>query len=457
MPILTFSSRLPLCGWPILAGVLAVSFHLLTTIDLLGTSLRAGASDLLLPPLLLWAAVSLQPGMMTSLLARLRGLWLWMAALSGSVLLALIIGRLHMGEWSSWALVNKSVGWVLLLGYTVLGVCVVTAGGNTAVRAFLRFFLVAGWIGSALSLLAFLAFHFNLLDTLKIEGGYHRLRGAFDNPNAFGFALVIGLLAQTSHHGTSRLFPWPVDLLGKAILWIGIFYSGSRSAWLGAAAGFAALAILRGFSFRDLVIEIGLAFLLERLSYYLFYGGVLFWHRGGISGLFWHWGDVGGHPDSSTMPDWGVTGSYVFREAVVQDSGFAHRVLISQQAVESWLSSPILGIGLGSFFWEQLRHGQAVPAAIHTSALWVLTEMGLVGLILFSAFFVWVLTSAWPTARRPGFPLSTALFAIILATAAASIGLEILYQRYLWFILGLAMASQVFQASPTAKEGASPA
>ncbi|HXH25694.1 MAG TPA: hypothetical protein VNI78_10620, partial [Vicinamibacterales bacterium] len=247
------------------AVVLAVSFHLLTTVNLLGTVIRLGASDFLLPALLLWAGWSWWRGRSPSPASGLAWLWVWIAILTGCVGLSLIVGRVHMGGWSSWALVNRSLGWLCLVGYMALGIWTAAAGTET-VRAFLRAFVVAAWLGAFVSLLVFLSFHLGFVS--DISGGYYRLRGAFENPNAFGFALVVAVLVQLAHSGPHRLFGHKLDILGLALAVLGIFFCGSRSAWIGIAAGFAGLLTLRAVDLRDIVLALAVAVAVERAVFF---------------------------------------------------------------------------------------------------------------------------------------------------------------------------------------------
>ena len=52
---------------------------------------------------------------------RIRALSLWLLILSGWMLTSLLIGHSNTGEWQTWALVNKTVGWFALLAYLWVG------------------------------------------------------------------------------------------------------------------------------------------------------------------------------------------------------------------------------------------------------------------------------------------------------------------------------------------------
>ncbi len=61
---------------------------------------------------------------------------------------------------------------------------------------------------------------------------------------------------------------------------------------------------------------------------------------------------------------------------------------------------------------------------------------------LFSGFFLAVLLALLRCARAPpaGDPFLWGTVGVLLVFAGASVGTEILYQRYFWFLLGLALA-----------------
>ena len=142
------------------AGILAVSLQILWTQPFGDTGIRVSASDLLLPLFVLAAAVrwrelgnaveQLQPRYIWFLLA---GLTLWIAV-------SLLVGRLTMGAWQSWAVVNKMAGWFVLLVYFVLGAWL--GHGKSARDLFLRVFFVTGWIASAVSLGLFALFNYGV-------------------------------------------------------------------------------------------------------------------------------------------------------------------------------------------------------------------------------------------------------------------------------------------------------
>ena len=82
-----------------------------------------------------------------------------------------------------------------------------------------------------------------------------------------------------------------------------------------------------------------------------------------------------------------------------------------------------------------------ISGTIHNSILWLLAETGLIGAALFSIFFLIVTRNLYLAGRAPeADPLLFGVLGILLVFAGASIGTEVLYQRYLWFLTALALA-----------------
>ncbi len=100
-----------------------------------------------------------------------------------------------------------------------------------------------------------------------------------------------------------------------------------------------------------------------------------------------------------------------------------------------------MGIGIGTYY-QAHRDVPNVADTIHNTFLWLLTETGIVGAGLFPGFFLAIFLALLRGARGPpaGDPFLWGTLGVLLVFAGASVGTEILYQRYFWFLLGLALA-----------------
>jgi O-antigen ligase len=97
-------------------------------------------------------------------------------------------------------------------------------------------------------------------------------------------------------------------------------------------------------------------------------------------------------------------------------------------------SHPVFGAGLGAFMESQIRISG--PLVIHSTPLWLMAEMGLVGLVAFS-WFGWRLAQEALTSRTAA---GTALLLVTVGFCIMSGPHDLLTQRSVWFIAGALLA-----------------
>jgi hypothetical protein len=104
---------------------------------------------------------------------------------------------------------------------------------------------------------------------------------------------------------------------------------------------------------------------------------------------------------------------------------------LTAEALDSFAESDGLGIGLGS----QLAESEQI---VHNTAIWLLVEMSVVGIAYLAAMAVLPIQI---TLRMRAFDrqLALALLGSQVVMLVASMGIEALYQRQWWMIIGLAM------------------
>ncbi len=115
------------------------------------------------------------------------------------------------------------------------------------------------------------------------------------------------------------------------------------------------------------------------------------------------------------------------------------RLDMLKQAFQLWEDNPIFGAGLGRFL-DQSGGLSEWGRIIHNSLLWILAEMGIVGLLLFLTLPAVLLRSIFTKEFSPDPSERLTLFIFIFSVALFSMAHEILYQRALWFFLGLLVA-----------------
>lgn len=398
-----------------LAILMAFSLHFLVTLDLRGYPVRVALADLVLPVAMV---AFLLPASIFRRLADSRawlntGFLVLLAACTAWIAIAIGVGRVSSGRWIPWALLQKGAGWGVLLGYLAVGAAMGLALADQRER-FLKAFVMTAWAVALVSIAIYQAWMVNpefvFLD--RFEG---RVEGFFDNPNAYGIAMVAIVGMQLAAMGRGLMANTLMSRWGLALLVAVIVLARSRSAWIAVPAMLIPLLWLRVTGWQ------------------LVWGGV--W-RGGLllAALY-------GLASLVVLSGGGsLTGTVAISAETLSgpmvDSAVNHRMRIMEAAVGMWRESPILGIGLGSFYVHELAQGNS--ATIHTSALWILTEMGLIGLALFATLFGSCLLGLWRAARA-GDAWAGVGLAVLCTLAVSSIGTEILYQRYLWIVLGMAM------------------
>ena len=327
--------------------------------------------------------------------------------------------------------VNKVFGWGVLLGYFACGAWLAGLGEGMQ-RRFLQVWFLAGWFGALYGVARNLFWQHGLLDDVLLG----RAQGLYVNPNAFGIALAVLLVMQLPYYRARRLFPAWLHALGAAIAIAGVLYSGSRSAALGLIVA-APLLLWWRLPGLKACLQIALAL---ALVIGIGNAGPKALRSLADQSLLAGRQAVGDNAAQSQLPRIPSQSLTMLRGGRVMDGGVTHRILLTRRALAQWREHPLLGTGLGVFYWHELQAAESMPALIHTSALWILTEMGLVGLFLFGGLIIAALLALWRARRDyPERPLYTGVLLLVVVLLGVSLATEALYQRYLWLFLGLAL------------------
>jgi hypothetical protein len=305
----------------------------------------------------------------------------------------------HTGSIAQYELVNKLGGMTLLFSFYV---CLTTLAESWPdLRWFLKLFVVSVTLQNAASCAAFLWVQYTGSDNVwlmfVLSGSVDRLAGMLVDPNAYGGLLTIAFaIALLCSAGKAPLLPGWFRALSLLTLAIGLFLTSSRSAWIGVA--FLTLFGVIQNPRLLLVIPIMLGTGLVAVTYSMSSSGF------------------------ETM----LTISS--RQNTIDD-----RVEINQNAWQMFRDNPIFGGGIGNFYE---RHN----IIVHNSAMWFLAEFGIVGFMVFAGFIGWFCfkgISAYRVAGARQRPIVAGLMAAHLAMMGFSLGVEALYQRYWWLVMGL--------------------
>lgn len=389
---------------------LAVAFQVLITPTIAGNPIRIGTADVLLPFALALAILQWATGRLPRPTPVVAHFWLWLAAITLWMTVSLAIGYWETGGWQKWALINKYMGWYVLIGFMLVGMWAAQTASSNQIRLFVRVFVGIAAAISGLDLLVFVVMQ--AVD----QFAFPRLNGWTGNPNSFGYMIAVAVVIMMPMLREKPLFSRRYDPLIMGILFATLLYSGSRSAWVGVGVGIVFLATLRIWM-PSLLLRSGIICIVISVIIYLFQLLVAP-HVGKIT--------------SAIDP-------YFMRPTIIMDSGITHRMRIMSDAIEMWTRHPIRGIGLGTFYWADAQRYDT-PATIHNSALWLLCETGLIGLALFTALLATAVRALWRALRSAtSDPLALGGAASLAVMVGASVGMEALYQRHVWFLAGYAL------------------
>ena len=135
-------------------------------------------------------------------------------------------------------------------------------------------------------------------------------------------------------------------------------------------------------------------------------------------------------------------------------NGLMSYAVLKQLAVEAWWTSPVVGIGLGTFHdvtRQAVQEGRMPPGweAVDPHSTWFgrLAETGLLGFATLAALWVGVLRLIAKPGPDPG--LHRAVAAGLLALLVASVNIDVMHFRFLWVGLALLRSTSGIAAPQT--------
>jgi O-antigen ligase len=260
----------------------------------------------------------------------------------------------------------------------------------------------------------------------------YRLEGFEQKPNAFALQLVLTLIAAFISINAARL-----QTIVMGILFIGFWSSGSRSGFIAVGLVLVPALALRAVKPRRLcaalLILLLTALIVDNLPE-IVTTMVTALHTGArlVASLF-----------GSTLPEGQIVlhlPKYSTLEAIVAGYGSSNvqRIASLKGGWAMFTSHPIFGAGLGAFM-ESYTRTNGVPLVIHSTLLWFLAEMGVIGLLVLVAPFVRVFKNEVHAADR-GDPARIFLILALLGFGAFAVVHDIGYQRSFWMLFGAALS-----------------
>lgn len=327
--------------------------------------------------------------------------------------------------FSQWAFVGRLMGWLVLLGYLAAGYLIVSRHGRHGIRRIIE--TLAAVSAAVVLVHAATRMILPVLDSTVVLGNFE---GFAHNRNAFAFQMlsVIALVTGCSYlygkaaKGTGRRV-WLGSLLGVALA--GLLWSASRTGIATAVVILVFACFVRIADRFMLMVAVGIA-------------GGLWFAPWGIEWL-------------RTLIDFdhiGVTGS-TLQSHMSNDASDAGRWAANTMALKALMESPIFGIGLGGFL-EISPERFGFPMVIHSTPIWILAELGLVGAggLGFAVFvFARHLFFYWQRGSQ-----NRSLLLLLIAFSIFCLMHEILFQRIFWFALGILIAKPSLAGSAHRKE-----
>ncbi|PZQ48910.1 MAG: hypothetical protein DI551_00850 [Micavibrio aeruginosavorus] len=409
----------------VMAAALQIQITLFKSDAYLG--LRVNLADIV--------AVLVAPIILLSLLLKnsqrpqwsVRRLYIWLAALTGILLLSLFHNYLNYGEVSRWALTNKVGGWLILMALMGAGAWIAANADRSFLQNFLTafffFFLIVSSVDIVVSVLRF---YLNPHEFKYLKP----LDGLMANRNAFSMLFLCGFsIAMTARLRKMKFIPsyFCYFLLFTAPLLLAM--NGSRAGYIATCILFAVMAISQRDNLKE-VLKIALLLLLGHIFSY----GVLHSHQNKLKYLSGNTFELLEKSQISTEE----------AKENIRYRGDKIRITILEDARDMVKKHPILGNGLGStMIYQREKHGKTIDL-IDCTPLWLWVETGLIGLAAFSAFYFCAVRALLKRYKEEQDEIFKHFYLLCLYTilgfSIMCLLHEIMYTRFLWFFLGMALA-----------------
>lgn len=353
---------------------------------------------------------------------RLPYTYIFITALSVWFIVSLPLWQTN--EYSQWAIINKGIGWFVLLSYFMLGAWISSLSLSTSKNKtdvlikFSLFFLIV-------SIVSIPEYIYEQINSPRLWPD--PFSGTYINRNAWAFAALSAIIVSTflSLDKKPRVSVTVVSkMLWTFVPFLLITYNGSRA---GIGLTLFLVIFFCFYNFKDFFRLIRLPSIGLMIVCIISY---------------------------SFFPQHFLSNDQVYKMAAIEDQLLGAedalrnkqglradqvRSIVFQDSIELWSQSPITGTGIGSFIeFQNDKHGYLIEI-IDSTPLWILTEMGLIGFVLFGAFFVSIGVSLWKRSLK-GDLVARSVILNLFIFAVGSLVHQIFYFRPVWFLLGFALA-----------------
>lgn len=393
-----------------------------------GGELTANVADLIsltslgLAPFFLWRYRHALP-LPKLLLAGLAVVTLVFAA-------SLVYGYSRFG-WTSWAFLNRGLGWLIILGYVTTGVAIAVTTDRHR-RILLSTFIATGstiavlQLGLMIAALAGIKFHQDIFSLpLKAYAG---------NTNAFAVQMVMTSAAAIAawHLGIFGRHRYLLSLI-LSVACAAIYFCHSRAGLGMILILLATMMLFPAQGSRRALLPsliwslVTLLFCTQLHEIYRLLANL-------ATMLF-------GDGNQAYMENL----TLLLQVNIERQSGDLERWTSITDGWVMWLERPIFGSGLGAYMHHYLSTTGG-PLVIHSVPVWLLAETGLVGLLAVAGTFGIAMRQAFRGMARPDTAgtdsagWAVGLLVTLVCLGAAAIVHDFFFQRSFWFLLGLLAA-----------------
>jgi hypothetical protein len=295
------------------------------------------------------------------------------------------------------------------LAYAATGALVIKAAGREGFDTILLTFVAATAAVVAIEFALIVIKSTGLRLSLPVV--QNSIEGFSQNRNFFAFQILMAMsatLVAVRDQRTRTLF--------IAVFLTGLWFCGSRSGW-----GAVLVLILMALFLRNATIrEITNAFWLAGFACFL----PLI-----IAELV---PMISSHTFGNTS-----VGSFI-PPPLPPHSDTAERLLSIQRGWGLFINDPVFGAGLGAFRNLHIIGSSGIPLLIHSTPLWIMAEMGLVGLVVFAWPALYILFAEFRRKKRDS--ASQLIILCFTALAVMATPTDMFYQRTFWFLIGAGLA-----------------
>ncbi len=423
------------CAAILFAIALQVQITLFASGDYMG--LRISAADFLIPLAGLGILISLSRKRSELPQWKKPFTWHMPALMTGVIIMAMINGYMVQGSLSQWALVNKFAGWFMLMAYFYAGGWLAANHHEKSVPLFIKcfcgFFIFTAGLEIADQFLRARGI------TLGPRENWELVRGFLGNRNAFAFLLCCISGIATLHGFRKKTISGKMLMLFWIVFPLIFLFNGSRTMWVCTGVLLSIFACMdwkksARFILFPVLVGIGIFFIFCNGKQKVYFTQVPYIS---MQRLYTY----------TTSPEAPLAAE------LARDTGDLGRMEIAKGAAQLIMKYPLQGAGLGSVLYFQEQENAKTRNIIDNTGLWLLTETGLIGFGIFAASYVLMALALIRSAgnfRNPKNILSLAALIMMLCFGIFSLLHEILYTRFFWFILGMALALPRTRPQPPA-------